>query len=151
MDHDRHTIRCGGGRGPTVLMLACELALAGVHCRILERRQQESNLTRAFGVHARTLELLDMRGMARHTRLAGPTSAEVRARMGRHSLGLRLAHTDSRFPYVLIVAQARTEVLLEERARTPGVDIVMGSEVVGLRQDQGWRRGDGGWPNRQPN
>jgi hypothetical protein len=35
-------------------MLAEELALAGVLCRVLERRKEESNLTRAFGVHART-------------------------------------------------------------------------------------------------
>jgi 2-polyprenyl-6-methoxyphenol hydroxylase-like FAD-dependent oxidoreductase len=49
------------GAGPTGLALAGELAHAGVRCRVLERRDTESNLTRAFGVHARTLEMLDMR------------------------------------------------------------------------------------------
>ena len=43
------------GAGPTGLALACELALAGVHCRVLERRAEEPNITRAFAVHARTL------------------------------------------------------------------------------------------------
>ena len=52
------------GAGPTGLMLACELALAGVRCRVLDRRNGQSNLTRAFAVHARTLELLDARGLA---------------------------------------------------------------------------------------
>jgi len=52
------------GAGPTGLMLACELALAGVRCRVLERRAEEPNITRAFAVHARTLELLDARGLA---------------------------------------------------------------------------------------
>ncbi|MDT7555090.1 MAG: hypothetical protein QOI16_3630, partial [Pseudonocardiales bacterium] len=52
------------GAGPTGLMLACELALAGVRCRVLERRKGQSNVTRAFAVHARTLELLDARGLA---------------------------------------------------------------------------------------
>ena len=52
------------GAGPTGLMLACELALAGVSCRVLERRHRQSNITRAFAVHARTLELLDARGLA---------------------------------------------------------------------------------------
>ena len=52
------------GAGPTGLMLACELALAGVRCRVLDRRAGQSNMTRAFAVHARTLELLDARGLA---------------------------------------------------------------------------------------
>ena len=41
-----------------------ELALAGVQCRVLDRRAGQSNVTRAFAVHARTLELLDARGLA---------------------------------------------------------------------------------------
>ena len=52
------------GAGPTGLALAGELALAGVPGRVLERRTDDSNITRAFAVHARTLELLDARGMA---------------------------------------------------------------------------------------
>src|SRR6185503_9432616 len=52
------------GAGPTGLALAGELRLAGVSCRVLERRTEEPNLTRAFAVHARTLELLDARGLA---------------------------------------------------------------------------------------
>jgi 2-polyprenyl-6-methoxyphenol hydroxylase-like FAD-dependent oxidoreductase len=123
------------GAGPTGLMLGCELALAGVPCRILERRQQESNLTRAFGVHARTLELLDMRGEADRLVSQGLRVPEVRPQLGRRPLRLSLNHPESRFPYVLIVAQARTEALLEQRARALGVQIVLGAEVVGLRQD----------------
>jgi 2-polyprenyl-6-methoxyphenol hydroxylase-like FAD-dependent oxidoreductase len=123
------------GAGPTGLMLGCELALAGVPCRILERRQQESNLTRAFGVHARTLELLDIRGEADKLVSQGLKVPEVRPQLGRRPLRLSLNHPESRFPYVLIVAQARTEALLEQRARALGVQIVLGAEVVGLRQD----------------
>ena len=52
------------GAGPAGLLLAGDLAAAGVPCTVLERRLGESNLTRAFAVHARTLELLDMRGLA---------------------------------------------------------------------------------------
>ncbi len=123
------------GAGPTGLMLACELALAGVRCRVLERREQESNLTRAFGVHARTLELLDMRGVADKLVRQGLQVPEVRPQLGRRPLRLSLNHPESSFPYVLIVAQARTEALLEERARALGVQIVLGTEVIGLRQD----------------
>ena len=52
------------GAGPTGLLLAGDLAQAGVDVTVLERRGTESNLTRAFGVHARTLEHLDARGLA---------------------------------------------------------------------------------------
>src|SRR5436190_13218772 len=52
------------GAGPTGLMLAGDLATAGVRTTIVERRAEGSNLTRAFGVHARSLEHLDARGLA---------------------------------------------------------------------------------------
>ena len=52
------------GAGPTGLALACELAAGGVDVRLLEERVDKPNITRAFAVHARTLELLDARGMA---------------------------------------------------------------------------------------
>ena len=52
------------GAGPTGLMLACELAMRGVTVRLLDERRDIPNITRAFGVHARTLELLDARGLA---------------------------------------------------------------------------------------
>ena len=52
------------GSGPTGLMLACELALGGARPRLLEERTDMPNITRAFAVHARTLELLDARGLA---------------------------------------------------------------------------------------
>src|SRR5215211_7446293 len=61
------------GAGPTGLLLAGDLAAAGVPCTVLERRAGESNLTRAFGVHARTLELLDARGLADELLGAGTT------------------------------------------------------------------------------
>ena len=53
------------GAGPTGLLLAGDLAEAGVDVTVLERRDGTiSNLSRAFGVHARTLEELDARGLA---------------------------------------------------------------------------------------
>jgi 2-polyprenyl-6-methoxyphenol hydroxylase-like FAD-dependent oxidoreductase len=123
------------GAGPTGLMLAGDLAAAGVHVKILERRADESNVTRAFAVHARTLELLDMRGIADELVSQGVKLPEVRVHLGRREVVFDLRHPDSRFPYTLIVRQARTEALLEKRARGLGVEIVHGAEVTGLRQD----------------
>src|SRR5215211_9150217 len=113
------------GAGPTGIMLA------RVSCRILERRAEESNLTRAFGVHARTLEVLDMRGIAEDLVSQGLRVPAVRPHLGRAQLRLDLNHPESRFPYVLILTQARTERLLETRARALGVELaVKGREGI---------------------
>jgi 2-polyprenyl-6-methoxyphenol hydroxylase-like FAD-dependent oxidoreductase len=52
------------GAGPVGLLVAGDLARAGVSCALLERRAERSGLSRAFTVHARTLEQLDARGAA---------------------------------------------------------------------------------------
>ncbi|MEV4117213.1 FAD-dependent monooxygenase, partial [Nonomuraea sp. NPDC049695] len=126
------------GAGPTGLMLAGDLAAAGLPVKVLERRVEESNFTRAFALHARTLELLDMRGVADKLIAQGLKVAEVRPCVkGVKGQGVifNVRHPDSRFPYLLIVGQARTEAALEERARGLGVQIVRGAEVAGLAQD----------------
>src|SRR5437867_12099178 len=59
-----HAVAIAGG-GPTGLMLAGELALAGVDVAIVERRaSQELACSRAGGLHARTIAVLDQRGIA---------------------------------------------------------------------------------------
>jgi 2-polyprenyl-6-methoxyphenol hydroxylase-like FAD-dependent oxidoreductase len=120
------------GAGPTGLLLAGDLAAAGVPCTVFERRAGESNLTRAFGVHARTLELLDARGVADELLGTGTTVDRL------HVLGgavLDLTWLPSRFPFMLITPQYQTERVLERRARALGARIVDGMEVTGLRQD----------------
>ncbi|GAA0378418.1 FAD-dependent monooxygenase [Microbispora corallina] len=120
------------GAGPTGLLAAGDLAAADVSCTVLERRKGESNLSRAAGVHARTLEELDARGLADELVESGlPVDKLVvfgRAR-------LDLSGLPTRFPYMLAVPQYRTEALLESRARRLDAQIVPGAEVVGLRQD----------------
>jgi 2-polyprenyl-6-methoxyphenol hydroxylase-like FAD-dependent oxidoreductase len=123
------------GAGPTGLMLAGDLAAAGVDVRILERRAEESNLTRAFALHARSLELLDMRGIADELVAQGFPLPEVRAHLGTGEIVFNMRHPDSRFPYTLVIRQARTEALLEKRARGLGVEFRAGAEVTDLRQD----------------
>lgn len=120
------------GAGPTGLALACELRLAGVTCRVLERRADEPNLTRAFAVHARTLELLDARDMADQLVEQGIVVREVQPAPG---AVLDLRALPSRYPMLLIIAQSGTERMLEQRAKETGAEIVRDAEVVGLRQD----------------
>ncbi len=126
------------GAGPTGLMLACELALGGAKARLLEERTDTPNITRAFAVHARTLELLDARGLAEELLPRGVPVREV-APPGGTTLDLRELPT--RFGMVLIVPQSGTERVLQARADELGVEIVRGRR--GGRTDAGRRRRDG--------
>ena len=120
------------GAGPTGLALANELALAGIDTKIIERRADEPNLTRAFAVHARTLELLDARGLAEEVILRGVRVAEVQGLPG---VTFDLSQLSSRFPMLAVVPQSGTEAVLEANADRLGVRIERGAEVVGLEQD----------------
>jgi 2-polyprenyl-6-methoxyphenol hydroxylase-like FAD-dependent oxidoreductase len=120
------------GAGPTGLMLACELALGGVAVRVLEERASTPNITRAFAVHARTLELLDARGMAADLIPRGVAVYEI-APPGGTTLDLR--DLPGRYAMLLIVPQSGTEQVLESRAGELGVPIIRGAEVVALSQD----------------
>ncbi|WP_328472078.1 FAD-dependent monooxygenase [Actinoplanes sp. NBC_00393] len=120
------------GAGPTGLALACELALAGVRCRLLERRAEEPNITRAFAVHARTLELLDARGLADEVLLHGVRVPSVAPVPG---ASLNLDILDTRYPMIFIAPQSGTEKVLQARAERLGVEIVRDAAVTGLRQD----------------
>ena len=121
------------GAGPTGLLLAGDLAAAGVRVTVLERRpEHESNLTRAFAVHARTLEVLDARGLADALIPRGARVGEVRFL---RRLRVRLDSLPSRFPFVLITPQYEVERLLEERAVKHGARIVRGVAFEDLQQD----------------
>ncbi|MFI6538745.1 FAD-dependent monooxygenase [Nonomuraea sp. NPDC050547] len=120
------------GAGPTGLMAACELALAGIPCTIVDKRGNESNVTRAFGLHARALELLDARGMGDQLVAAGnPLKTVYPAYASRVDFG----RLDTRYPMLLLVPQNGTEKLLRRRAAELGVQIRRDAHVAGLTQD----------------
>jgi 2-polyprenyl-6-methoxyphenol hydroxylase-like FAD-dependent oxidoreductase len=121
------------GAGPTGLLLAGDLAEAGVDVTLLERRPEtEANTTRAFGVHARTLEQLDMRGLADDLVQTGQRISGLRL-FGRVSVDL--GQLKSRYNYLLITPQYNVEKVLQERADRLGVKIEHGADVVGMTQD----------------
>ncbi|MEV6344650.1 FAD-dependent monooxygenase [Actinoplanes sp. NPDC051851] len=127
-----HTTVAIVGAGPTGLLLAGDLADAGVDVTVFERRTDASNLTRAFGVHARTLEMLDARGLAEELVGTGRTIDRLRLF---DRIRLDLGRLPTRFPYLLITPQYHVERILEERARKAGATVVRGAELTGLRQD----------------
>ncbi|MFI5830537.1 FAD-dependent monooxygenase [Streptomyces sp. NPDC051578] len=121
------------GAGPTGLLLAGDLAAAGLSVTLIERRPRTAaNLTRAFAVHARTLELLDARGIADQLVSTGRRIDRLRPFGG---MALSLQQLRSRYPFVLITPQYETEKLLERRALSTGAVIRYDCEVTGLHQD----------------
>ena len=127
------------GAGPVGLLLAGDLAAAGMPVTVLERRDQTSNLSRAFAVHARTLEMLDARGQA--DELIG-TGQKLNHLGLFGTVQIDLSRLPTRFPFVLITPQYETERLLAQRARSAGATILGGHEVTGLSQDDGHMRVD---------
>ncbi|WP_327375654.1 FAD-dependent monooxygenase [Streptomyces sp. NBC_01216] len=121
------------GAGPTGMLLAGDLAAAGLRVTLAERRAPGiSNLTRAFGVHARTLEQLDARGLADELVATGTPLTRMRLFGG---LSLDLARLPSRFAHLLITPQYEVERLLERRARSTGVEFRHETELTALHQD----------------
>ncbi len=120
------------GAGPTGLLLAGDLAAKGIRVTLVERRSEESNLTRAFAVHARTLEQLDARGLADPVVAGGNTVDRLRV-FGRTSVDL--SSLPSRFPFVLVTPQYHVERVLEDRASQAGARILRGVRVRDVSQN----------------
>ena len=117
------------GGGPTGLMLAAELALAGTDVVVVERRgTQDLDGLRAGGLHARTLELLDQRGVAERFVAEGRRHPAA----GYSGIPLDLSDVPTRHNYVLALWQRDTERILASWVDELGVEVLRGREVVGF-------------------
>ncbi len=126
-----HAVVIAGG-GPTGLMLAAELALAKVDVAIVERRtSQDLPGSRAGGLHARTIEVLDQRGVAERF-LAEGKQAPVAVFA---STRLDLGDLPTRHPYVLGLWQNHIERILAAWVGELPVTFYRGREVTGFTQD----------------
>ncbi|MTW18708.1 FAD-binding protein [Rhodoplanes serenus] len=120
------------GAGPTGLMLAGELALAGIDVAIVERRvSQDLAGARAGGLHSRTLEILDQRGLVDRYLAAGQT-AQVAGFAG---VMLDIGDAPTRHNYGLALWQSHIERLLVDWVETLAVPILRGREVTDFTQD----------------
>ncbi|RMI33692.1 rifampin monooxygenase [Nocardia stercoris] len=121
------------GGGPTGMMLAAELRLHGIRTVVLERDAEPTKVVRGLGLHARSLEILDQRGLLDRFVAEGT----------RHPLRGFFAgiskptpdRIDTSQPYVLGLPQPIIDRLLEEHAAELGAEIRRGTELVGLDQD----------------
>ena len=126
-----HAVVIAGG-GPTGLMLAGELALAGVDVVIVERRDsQVVDGSRAGGLLSRSIEVLDQRGIAERFLDAG----QVMQGQGYGGIPLDISDFPTRHNYVLALWQSKFEPILADWVGELGVPILRGREVVGFAQD----------------
>jgi len=126
-----HAVVIAGG-GPTGLMLAGELALAGVDAVIVERRpSQDLDGLRAGGLHSRTIEVLDQRGIADRFLSQG----QVAQVQGFSWIRLDISDFPTRHNYGLALRQNRIERILAGWVSELAVPIYRGREVTGFAQD----------------
>ncbi|MCX5311672.1 rifampin monooxygenase [Streptomyces sp. NBC_00154] len=122
------------GGGPTGLMLAGELRLAGVHVIVLEKLTEPTGESRGRGLHTRSVEMMDQRGL-----LDRFLAVSEKFQVGGFFGGIQKPwpdRLDTAHPYGLSTLQPVTERLLNERALELGAEIRRGCEVVGLSQDE---------------
>lgn len=121
------------GVGPTGVMLASELRLHGVRTLVLDKEAEPTRVVRALGLHARSIEVMDQRGLLERFLALGKQYP-----VGGFFAGIAKPspeRLDSAHAYVLGIPQTTTDRLLTERAVELGAEIRRGCELVGLSQD----------------
>jgi 2-polyprenyl-6-methoxyphenol hydroxylase-like FAD-dependent oxidoreductase len=121
------------GGGPTGVMLASELRLHGVRVVVLEKDAEPTKIERSLGLHARSVEVMDQRGLLERFLALGqqyPLRSSFAGIMKPSPDRLDTAHL-----YTLGISQTTTDRLLTEHAVEVGAEIRRGRELVGLSQD----------------
>ncbi|WP_422743257.1 FAD-dependent oxidoreductase [Mycobacterium sp. WMMD1722] len=120
------------GAGPTGLAVAGDLARAGRSVVVLERRPAMNPSSRAFATMARTLELLDARGLADDLLTRAHRAPGVTVFGGAR---IDLTHLDSPYPFVAVTPQVNVDRALQGYARAHGARVVRGAQVDAVAQD----------------
>jgi 2-polyprenyl-6-methoxyphenol hydroxylase-like FAD-dependent oxidoreductase len=122
------------GAGPTGLLLAAELDLAGISVALVDQAAERSGQSRALTLQPRSVEILHSRGL-----LQPLLDAAVDQLPAGHFAGLPVtldySSWDTRFPYQLGIPQARIEQHLEDHLAIRGIAVGRGLELTGLAQD----------------
>jgi 3-(3-hydroxy-phenyl)propionate hydroxylase len=127
----KHAVMIAGG-GPTGMMLAAELALANIDVAVVEQRPDHLLVgSRAGGIHSRTIEVLDQRGVADRFLAAGQA---VQATMIATTL-LDMSDFPTRHPYSLGIRQNQIEQIMAAWIAELAVRVYYAREVTGFAQD----------------
>ncbi|MFC9896440.1 rifampin monooxygenase [Nocardia sp. NPDC127579] len=122
------------GGGPTGTMLAAELRLYGVRTVVIERDSEPTPIVRSLGLHVRSIELLDQRGLLERFLEHG-----TKHPVGGFFAGIPKpppADLDTAHPYTLAIPQNITDRLLLEHALEVGTEIRRGQAVTEVTQDE---------------
>jgi 2-polyprenyl-6-methoxyphenol hydroxylase-like FAD-dependent oxidoreductase len=123
------------GAGPTGMMAAIELSRFNIPVRLIEQKGEPETSSRAIGVQARTLELLEQRGLGSSlAKFGNPGFAFSLYGDGRRIWRLRFERISSQYNYLLFVSQAETEKVLREALEKAGVTIERNLTFIALGQ-----------------
>ncbi len=124
------------GAGPTGLTAASELARRGLNIRIIDQAATMTSVSKAIGVHARTLEIFDDMGIADKAIDAGLKLGGVSVIAGGETIvSADLGELPTRFPFLLSISQVSTEALLLELLESRGQTVTRGAKLLSFTQD----------------
>jgi 2-polyprenyl-6-methoxyphenol hydroxylase-like FAD-dependent oxidoreductase len=124
------------GAGPTGLTLAIQLLSRGVRTRLIDQDPGLPKLSRAIGIQPRTLETLDMMGVADRLLEIGHRGLRTSLYVGgRRQAGIDMTYADSEYGFILHLPQNRTEEVLRSRLTELGGSVESGIELLGFVQD----------------
>ncbi|OZC50718.1 hypothetical protein CH267_21900 [Rhodococcus sp. 06-621-2] len=124
------------GAGPVGLVLAVDLARRGTRVRVIDRRTEPTDESRAVVVHSRSLEMMDALGAVDDIVASGRTTVGVHFHAdGKLLAQIPLDTVDSAYPFTVTTAQTETEAVLTRRLLDLGVEIQRGAELTGFVQD----------------
>lgn len=144
------------GAGPTGLTAALELSRFGVPVRIVDQAEGPATTSRALGIQARTMELLEQRHLVDEVvQLGNPAGYGSIYGDGKRLVRIDFGTVHSRYNYLMNLSQAETERILREAIAAQGVEIEWSTTMVGFTQDvlghapnrvtATLQRGDGGF------
>jgi 2-polyprenyl-6-methoxyphenol hydroxylase-like FAD-dependent oxidoreductase len=119
--------------------LACQLARFGVRFRIIDKQPDRAHESRALGVQARSLEVLQALGLGEALAARGRTTTRLIIHVDRNDpvaidLGA-VRRADTRFPYILFVSQSDTEAVLGGYLEATGVPVERRVELAGFQEE----------------
>lgn len=126
------------GAGPTGLATALFLTQNGYKPRIIDRNTSPSPYSKAFGVNARSLELLEATGVTARFLHHGRRMRNLNLRHGDRVLAqLRLGEVQHRFPFMCVQGQEASERMLREALAERGIEVEWGTTVAQIHDDGG--------------
>lgn len=131
-DNSEHVVLVVGA-GPTGLTMACELTRHGITPRIIDKAPAPSDKSKAFGIHARTLELFENMGIVDTVLGQGNIcNGFDMYNHGKPLASVAFSSLESRYPYFLILAQSDTEKILNDHINSYGIKVEREKELVSM-------------------